>query len=65
MFSQPLMEKWKKLLREKYGFENPTEKEAFQIASTFSGYFSALAEFAHEDKLKLQKYENKYESRKQ
>ena len=52
MFSQDLLEKWKKLLEEKYGLENPTQQEVFEFASKLTGFFELLTKFNHEDQFK-------------
>lgn len=43
MLSQALLEKWKKLMREKYGVEDPTPQEVFEFATKITNYFEILA----------------------
>jgi len=53
--------KWKKLLKEKYGLENPTQKEVFEFTNTLTSFFDLLLKFDKEDKLKNQTNENDYD----
>lgn len=52
MFSQPLMRKWKRLLKEKYGLENPTSKEVFEFANNLTNFFDLLNKLDYKDKIK-------------
>ena len=52
MFSQTLLEKWSKLLKERYGQKNLTKREVFEIANTITNYFDLIIKFYKEDELK-------------
>ena len=52
MFSQQLLDKWRKLLKKKGGFKNPTPQEVFEFANTFTNFFDLLIRFDLEDKIK-------------
>ena len=55
MFSPQLLNKWKKFLKKKYGFKNPTSKETVEFASTLTNFFDLLIKFSNEDQMKNDK----------
>lgn len=57
MFSQPLMKKWREALEKNYGYKNLTEAEVFEVVNTITEFFSLLAKWKQEDKLKTQEYD--------
>lgn len=46
------LEKWKKLLEEKYGLKKTTSRDAFEFANTLINFFDLLIKFNHEDQIK-------------
>jgi len=62
MFSQQLLDKWEKLLREKYK-KDLNKQEVFDFANTLTNFFDSLIKFDKEEQSKQKHYEkNKKEN---
>ena len=58
MISQKTLDKWEKILKEKYGQDNLKKEDVFKIANIFTEYFYLLTKSNYQDSLKKKNNDN-------
>jgi len=52
MISQKTLDKWERILKEKYGQKNLTKQEIFEFTNTLTNFFDLLSKFDQKNQLK-------------